>query len=101
LIKWSVTKDLIRKNHGIKEKATITSGIKSVFNCNKCGRQHSIRECPAYGRLCTNCNKQNQFAVKCRNNKNIDVVEYEEQMGDYLCLDKIQNKNNNIWLETI
>lgn len=45
--------------------------------------------------------KQNHFAVKCRDNKNVDVVEYKEQICEYICLDEIQNKNTNTWLETI
>jgi hypothetical protein len=32
-----------------------------IFNCNKCGKQHKFRECPAYGKECRICKKLNHF----------------------------------------
>ena len=33
--------------------------------CNKCGRTHEPRQCPAYGAVCHKCNKRNHFAKMC------------------------------------
>ena len=37
-----------------------------VHNCNSCGRSHRRRQCPAFGRTCSKCNKRNHFASVCR-----------------------------------
>ncbi|VVC31244.1 Zinc finger, CCHC-type [Cinara cedri] len=75
-----------------------------VFNCNKCGKQHKFRECPAYRKECRIYKKLNHFAYKCKNNRQVDMVECEsDNMSiEYLTLDEIDNKdNNNIWLEKV
>ncbi|VVC25085.1 Aspartic peptidase domain,Zinc finger, CCHC-type [Cinara cedri] len=75
-----------------------------VFNCNKCGKQHKFRECPAYRKECRIYKKLNHFAYKCKNNRQVDMVECEsDNMSiEYLILDEIDNKdNNNIWLEKV
>ncbi|GBO42922.1 hypothetical protein AVEN_170139-1, partial [Araneus ventricosus] len=49
------------------------------YECKKCGRKHKPRECPAYGKVCTKCNKKNHFAVKCfQNSKNIHEMKVPE-----------------------
>ena len=35
-------------------------------NCNKCGKSHKFRECPAFGKTCHNCGKANHFAKFCK-----------------------------------
>jgi len=75
-----------------------------VFNCNKCGKQHKFRECPAYGKECRICKKLNHFAYKCKNKRQVDIVECEsDNMSiEYLALDEIGNKdNNNMWFEKV
>lgn len=75
-----------------------------IFNCNKCGKQHKVRECPAYGKECRICKKLNHFAYKCKNNKQVDMVECENDNVslEFLTLDEIANKDNkNTWLEKV
>jgi hypothetical protein len=38
-------------------------------NCHWCGRTHAYGSCPAYGKMCTKCNKYNHFAAVCRSIK--------------------------------
>ncbi|GFT63226.1 retrovirus-related Pol polyprotein from transposon 297 [Nephila pilipes] len=35
----------------------------SQYEYKKCGKKHKPRECPAFGKICTKCNKKNHFAV--------------------------------------
>ncbi len=35
-------------------------------SCNKCGRSHGYRQCPAYGKQCNKCEAYNHFASQCR-----------------------------------
>ncbi|XP_033121317.1 uncharacterized protein K02A2.6-like [Anneissia japonica] len=37
-----------------------------VKQCTYCGRDHEIRKCPAYGKVCKKCHKRNHFANVCR-----------------------------------
>ncbi|KAK3748784.1 hypothetical protein RRG08_043144 [Elysia crispata] len=47
-----------------------------VSSCGNCGYQHAKQsQCPARGKTCRKCNKQNHFARVCRSSKNINEVE--------------------------
>ncbi|GBN97669.1 hypothetical protein AVEN_89840-1 [Araneus ventricosus] len=49
------------------------------YECKKCGRKHKPCECPAYGKVCTKCNKKTHFAAKCfQNSKNIHEINAPE-----------------------
>jgi len=39
---------------------------QNIFNYFKCGNQHAINKCPAFGKNCKLCGKLNHFAVKCK-----------------------------------
>ncbi|GFT60159.1 transposon Tf2-9 polyprotein [Nephila pilipes] len=57
----------------VKKKENPKQPKKSTqYECKKCGKKHKPRECPAFGKICTKCNKKNHFAAKCfQNTKNI------------------------------
>lgn len=38
----------------------------NFFQCEKCGRNHGPRDCPAFQKECAKCGKLNHFAIKCR-----------------------------------
>lgn len=40
---------------------------KQIINCNRCGRNHNLNECPAFGQECKGCGFLNHFEIKCRN----------------------------------
>ncbi|GBN38205.1 Transposon Ty3-G Gag-Pol polyprotein [Araneus ventricosus] len=62
------------------------------YECKKCGRKHKPRECPAYGKMCTKCNKKNHFAVKCfQNSKNIHEMKVPENELD-IYIDSVTEK---------
>ncbi|XP_045764874.1 uncharacterized protein LOC123867071 [Maniola jurtina] len=35
--------------------------------CKRCGYNHPMRKCPAYGKRCVRCNGYNHFSSQCRN----------------------------------
>jgi len=37
--------------------------------CNRCGYKHAARQCPAYGKICSTCQKPNHFSKMCFQNK--------------------------------
>jgi hypothetical protein len=39
------------------------------IDCTCCGTRHPPRTCPAYGKVCTACNKPNHFASVCRSGR--------------------------------
>lgn len=47
--------------------------------CSRCSYKHAPRSCPAYGKQCNNCKKLNHFAKVCKSQRNISVVENEEE----------------------
>ncbi|XP_030749218.1 uncharacterized protein LOC115877199 [Sitophilus oryzae] len=55
------------KSHArrLQEKVEVAMIKKEIFNCKKCGKNHKIRECPAYGKKCAACKERNHFATMC------------------------------------
>lgn len=54
----------VSKLHNARQGAR--SGQKNgPFQCKRCGTQHKPRECPAFGKLCNNCQGKNHFAKQC------------------------------------
>lgn len=56
-------------------------------NCKYCKSKHEYRKCPAYGKICNNCEKPNHFAVACTvrkvrelNIKNDDDIFYMDSI---------------------
>ena len=52
------------------------------FSCKRCGTQHTPRQCPAFGKQCSNCQGKNHFAKQCfsrrnekQKGKSVNVVE--------------------------
>ena len=37
-----------------------------LINCRNCASKHPIRNCPAFGKTCFNCNQKNHFSRCCR-----------------------------------
>lgn len=62
---------------GWKQSYNCRDDQDKIFNCYKCDKQHKIRDYPAYGKECKVCTKLNHFAVKCKNNRRVDMVECE------------------------
>lgn len=51
------------------------AGGKSHRKCPNCGRDHERgATCPAWGKVCINCGKQNHFKAVCRSTKKLDDV---------------------------
>jgi len=49
--------------------------VPKTKNCCKyCGKQHAAGKCPAYGKQCKNCLKQNHFASVCRSARRVNQV---------------------------
>ena len=60
-----------QKNPYIKKPKDSSDGrTKSQYNCTRCGRKHSPKQCPAYGKECSKCKRKGHFAEQCRSKKN-------------------------------
>ena len=49
--------------------------------CGRCGKQHKIRECPAFGKQCFKCKGKNHFQSMCKSshkNKHANVVNTDD-----------------------
>lgn len=58
------------------------------FSCKRCGSQHKPRQCPAFGKICSQCHGNNHFAKQCfsvrkrgKKGKFVNVVE-ETDLND-------------------
>lgn len=79
--------DRVKNDHRRKTHASQNSGQKhghsgtDSFRCGKCGKTHTRRNCPAYGKKCDKCGKLNHFAKVCRTKtkKRTDEVNTESE----------------------
>lgn len=71
--------------------------------CNKCGSQHVYGQCPAFGKACNVCHRKNHFARMCRNSRNVNLVNKEEEEPQTYMLGKIAKINSviNKWEEKV
>ena len=52
------SKSVLKKQLSDKEEKPPPN---KTFNCRNCGTRHGARECPAYGKTCHNCQRQNHL----------------------------------------
>lgn len=56
---------LVKKKNAKKEQ-------NDNFDCRRCGTNHKRRECPAFNKPCTKCNRNGHFAKMCKTKKKHD-----------------------------
>ncbi|XP_050039674.1 uncharacterized protein [Dermacentor andersoni] len=59
-------------------------GKEQKGRCKHCGRAHAPRQCPAYGKTCYACKKQNHFTSCCKNPQVHGIQEDREDSFDVL-----------------
>ena len=74
--------DLVIKHQKSKKqqrsKVSADSGKTVIISkCKFCGKSHKRGDCPAYGRKCHRCQKQNHFAKFCPNRTTINKIDSE------------------------
>jgi len=98
-----------------KEKGNVKTYKKTYkFNCYKCRKVHGINECPAYNRIFNTCGIKNHFALMCKNkaksenkkyekreNNQVNTIEKENEMYEYLCLDEVEIGTSNTWTDNV
>ncbi|GAA6098905.1 uncharacterized protein K02A2.6-like [Tachysurus ichikawai] len=57
---------------------------QTQFDCKKCGETHRLRQCPAFGKTCAKCKKQNHYAKMCHTRKKIHIVQDDPDDSDDL-----------------
>ena len=58
-----------KKSSKSKDKRPQSRSQSGIRDCKYCGSNHPHRQCPAYGKHCKACGKENNFAKKCRSGK--------------------------------
>ena len=53
-----------------------SKNIKPSAVCDKCGHSHKPKNCPAFGKTCSSCKKQNHFAKMCRSQRAKKTVQF-------------------------
>lgn len=95
-------------NRYTNAKATSSAGGKrQITDCRYCGRNHPVRQCPAYGKVCNKCQKRNHFASKCLQSKarpssSKEVNEICDDVTDRFCITSIDvDSCDSVWMENI
>ena len=69
--------------------------LKTKNCCKYCGKQHAAGKCPAYGKQCKNCFKQNHFASVCKSARCVN------QLADDSSDDSDQNTTNHFFIGSV
>ncbi|KAK7933488.1 hypothetical protein WMY93_004384 [Mugilogobius chulae] len=67
-----------------KQKDKFKDNDQGQYNCKKCGEKHKPRQCPAFGKTCAKCKKQNHYAKMCFTKKKIQTVQGDTDESDDL-----------------
>jgi len=75
------------KENKAKRGKVVTSKTKdrphTKSSCKYCGKQHPPGKCPAYGKQCKNCLKQNHFVSVCKSEHRVNqFVTYSSDDSD-------------------
>ena len=76
-----IVKKKVLKNKPSKNAETQAVTLKI---CGKCGYKHEPSKCPAFGKVCKNCNKRNHFAKKCKSKKIHEVHDNDSDLDIFL-----------------
>ena len=72
-IKAAISYDSIQTNRGRDKFRSQSKGrarsSSNICNCKYCGKLHSRGNCPAYGKKCQKCGKENHFKSVCKSGK--------------------------------
>ena len=95
--------DVVKQQNPVNVIKT-QDGYGHTINCRNCGRQHKVKQCPAYGKSCNKCSKPNHFAKVCRGNKmykaeSINVNESKQyEIGENK---SVNTTKGTIWKESL
>ena len=62
-------------NLGVRARSS-----SSIKNCNYCGISHNRGNCPAYGKRCQKCGKENHFKSVCKSGS-LDKRDHSKPRG--------------------
>ena len=67
-----------------QKRTTFPTSTRPIVNCKLCGRQHERTKemCPAWGHVCSKCNKRNHFSRYCPPDVRSKVHVIDEQSSD-------------------
>lgn len=69
--------------------------------CQRCNKFHPMNQCPAWGKKCSKCGKQNHFAYVCKFN-NVNTIQSDSYEVESLFIGEISiSKNEGDWCEMI
>ncbi|UYV78904.1 K02A2.6-like [Cordylochernes scorpioides] len=84
-VKWN--RKYEQKKEATKARAT-NETFENIINCRYCGSKHRKASCPAYGKICTWCNRKNHFSKVCRlrfqkpKQMNVRAIQEQDESSD-------------------
>lgn len=112
LVSESCNVDAVRREErGAVRKKCAAPGVKSDTKpaqrdvqgkaCGRCGTQHPPRKCPAYGKVCHNCNKKNHFSRQCKSQaqqSKVHTLNESDSEEFYVDVVTEQNTDKKDWI---
>jgi hypothetical protein len=63
--------------------SAVTNANNKILVCGNCGYSHAPRTCPAFGKTCSSCGRDNHFASVCRSTNKPATQQFRQQKGSY------------------
>ena len=70
---------IVKKTYKDSPRSSTQTKMPTKQSCTYCGGSHSSRQCPAYGKKCTECSKIGHFRWMCRNRRARAMNEMEQE----------------------
>ena len=67
---------VIKRRQADKYKAK--ENTKLIRDCKYCGKTHEAKKCPAFGKVCSQCQRRNHFALVCKS-KVVQAIDYDDR----------------------
>ena len=84
-----------------KDKACDVIKKKTVHNhkpCQKCGRSHAVKSCPAFGTICKKCGGKNHWASVCRTKPK---QKFEQNHRQFKKVNELSADSEQIQIDTV
>lgn len=93
--------DQKQKSPGKTQRSSGTGNTQMINNCQRCGKSHKVRECPAYQKKCIKCGRMNHFAKLCRNQYQYQSKNYNRRTINAVKDYDEKSDEETIWIGTL
>uniref|UniRef100_A0A1B0C8L3 CCHC-type domain-containing protein n=1 Tax=Lutzomyia longipalpis TaxID=7200 RepID=A0A1B0C8L3_LUTLO len=75
------------------------------YDCQRCGRKHAFRRCPAFGKECRKCGEKGHFANCCKKEavkvQEVKVEDHDDELETFKICEVSSRDRKSAWIHTL